>query len=205
MIATALALVGIGAAMVWANTQNRPTALSAGIHTHEADPAALHVRINDLVFVDSTLEGRNVTDGIPYSAALGDDLEVKLWWFNLDSRTHYTASVTLDARSLSTFGEDGTHAALDITVGPGADVEVTTPHPEGLRLVGLNRMDEITPDMDVPVVLAKLCGTVQDGDTSPEGILMRAAGDEGSLAYAAERKENAIRHSGAPVSRCAGQ
>ena len=51
---------------------------------------------------------------------------------------------------------------------------MTTPHPEALRLVGLNRKDEITPEMNLDVVIAERCATTSTEDPSTDKRLRAA-------------------------------
>jgi hypothetical protein len=204
-MAIVLITVGVGSAMVPGPATRRPTTLSAEIRVHPADPSALHARINDLEFVDSSYDGRQVTGGLPYRSAGSTAMEMELWWFNLDRQQHYALTVTLDATALSTFSEDGEHASLAVEVGPGADVTVTTPNQEGLHLTGENRTGAITPGMDAPVVLGRFCGVPQQGDTSPAGKLMRVTNDQTSLAIARAAQKSYLDYHGPAMARCAGK
>ncbi|MBP8927736.1 MAG: hypothetical protein KBG45_02825 [Ottowia sp.] len=101
-------------------------------------------------------------------------ISVQLMWHDITAGLYHHLDFDLDARELSTFGEATHHASVLIVVSPGADVTVTTPHPEALRLVGLNRKDEITPEMNLDVVIAERCATTSTEDPSTDKRLRAA-------------------------------
>ena len=203
-----LAIVGLvliaGAAMSWSFLNKRPTSLSVDIHPHPSALMAMRAIVNGAPVVDSSFRGRSQTGGLAYQSAFGANLSVQVMWFDLEQEQYFFKSFDLDTRELSTFGEDAVHAMVQIEAGPGADLTVTTPHPEGLRLVGLNRMDDITPEMDVPVLLLELCADPREDDPSEDGILMRTMADDISLTRTREQRENWLSQNEAPPSRCAG-
>jgi len=198
----AVVVLAVGGASMFGFLNKRPTSLSLKAHPHPSILAALHVIGNELVLVDSSLRGRSQTGGFNYQSGFGAAVSFDVMWFDVEAEQYYATSFELDANDLSTFGEEGTHASLEITVGPGADVAVTTPHPEGLRLVGLNQMDDITPEMDVPVTLLALCAKRRDADPSRDGILSRVLGDASSMESATRNRDNWLSQNTAPQPRC---
>ena len=106
----------------------------------------------------------------------------------------------LDARELSTFGEATDYASLLIVAGPVADVTVTTPHTEALRLIGHNRRDEITPEMDVDVVIAEFCANPPTKDPSEDGKLRAAEGETSTLEWETLNRDNWLAANAAPPS-----
>ncbi|GEM_PF-5571861 len=193
----------IGAGVTFGFSKNRPTALSIAIRSSTAYPAAMRGILNGVAILESSIRGRSQTGGLYYQSTFGANLSVQMMWYDIINEKFYGKSFELDARRLSTFGEDAIHASLKIVVGPGADITVTTPHPEGWRLVGLNRMDDITPEMDIPVVLFKLCADLLGEDPSEGGVLTRAMSDDISMASAMEKRERWLKSNSLPTPRCA--
>lgn len=109
-------------------------------------------------------------------------------WYDVTADRYWHHDFDLDTRRFSTFGDASDLG--EVRIGPGADITVTTPHPEALRLVGLNRMDEITPEMDVDVVIAKLCANLSTKDPSEDGRLRVAEGETSTLDWARTNRAN---------------
>ena len=168
----------------------RPERLSLDVSAHPSAVAVMHMRINDSQMLDSTLRGRNQTGGAPYNGAFSSKLSIDMMWYDLIEEKFYRSQFDVDAKALSTFGGRGDHASLSVEVGPGAAVTISTPGPEALRLIGLNQMDDITPEMDVPVVFLEGCAPEVPADPSPNGILMRALSDQAGVNRAFEKREN---------------
>lgn len=180
----------------------RPDRVSIDIEPQGSVLAVMRAIVNDLPVVMSSLHGRNEVRSPGYASPFEAKLSVQVMWYDVDTARYYQHDFDLDARELSTFGEAGQHAYVSITLGPGADITVTTPHPEGLRLVGLNRMDDITPEMDVPVTLAELCAAASDTDPSEDHTLRAAMQDSDAVARASLKRDNWLREAQAPAPRC---
>ncbi|MEP3344958.1 MAG: hypothetical protein ABJN34_03810 [Litoreibacter sp.] len=202
LVVVAAVVLAIGGATMFGFMKKRPDRLSLDVRPHPSQIAALHVIGNDLMLVDSSLRGRSQTGGFNYQSRFGAAMSFDVMWFDVAAKQFYASSFEVDAYNLSTFGEEGIHASLKIVAGPGADVTVTTPHPEALRLMGLNKMDDITPEMDVPVTLLELCAEPRDSDPSRDGILMRVMGDASSMEAAKSQNDNWLAQNAAPQSRC---
>lgn len=57
-------------------------------------------------------------------------------WYDITADRCSHHDFDLDTRQLSIFGNDADRAQVQIILRPGADITVTTPRPETLRLVG---------------------------------------------------------------------
>lgn len=188
MAALAALAIGIGGLM-FGLFPKRPDRLSLDVTPHPSVVVVMHMRINDAQMLDSTLKGRNQTGGAPYRSRFGANLATEVMWYDVVDEIFYHAAFDVDARQLSTFGTKGDHAVLNVEIGPGAAVLADTPSPEALRLVGLNQMDDITPEMDVPVILVDTCAVQVPADPSPDGIMMRALASEDAVARALAARE----------------
>lgn len=197
---TVAGLVLAGGMMSKAET--RPSRVSIAVEPHGSVLAVMRAVVNGLPLFDSSLRGRTESRSPDYPNAEDATLAVELMWYDIPAERYYQHAFDLDARQLSTFGDATDHAEVRIVLGPGADITVTTPHPEALRLVGLNRMDEITPEMDVDVVIAELCATPSAEDTSADKDLRRATVDEIAVDEAIFNRDNWLAQNGAPASRC---
>ena len=206
IILAALAVVGLVAAGgVMSMTPKRPNSLSIDIGSHASVLAVMRAIVNGAPIMKSSLRGRSQTGGLAYQSRFGANLSVQLMWYDITEERYYRHEFDLDVRDFSTFGEVAEHAYVKIIVGPGADITVKTPHPEGLRLVGLNRMDDITPEMDVDVVLAELCASVSPDDPSDDKRLRAAMGDDVSVGAATRNRDNWLSTNTAPQSRCGAE
>ena len=194
----------IGIAVMSLAANSRPTSFSIDIEPSPDRLSVLRAIVNGMAVVDSSMRGRLKTGPLNYQSTFGANLAVHVMWYDILDKQFYEKAFDLDVRTFSTFGEEAIHAAVTIVVGPGADVTVTTPHPEVLRLVGLNRMDDITPEIDVPVVLAELCADRLNKDPSEGGILMSSSTNKASLANEMEQRDNWLRQNQAQPARCVG-
>lgn len=180
----------------------RPTALDLQVYSHPSIVAALHVIGNDFRFVDFSLRGRSQVSGFNYQSMFGAKVAFDVMWYDVEAEQFYATSFDINANDLSTFGEEGIHASMRITVGPGADVTITTPQPELLRLLGLNLMDDITPEMDVPVTLLELCAERHESDPSPSKALSGVSQTGTDVLYFKQRRDDWLSNNAAPQPRC---
>ena len=205
--ATRLALAALvlllGAGMSAAFFGKRPTTISFGYASHPLTPAMKRVVVNGLVMADDVIGSRNTTGEIPYKGPFSRTLEVEATWYDILNETAWRVALDIDAAELSTYGTAGTHAEVNLLLGPGADVRVTTPHPDRLRLIGTGRQDEITPEQDVPVIIADYCATALPLTDAIVAKLIDEA-QHVSMDRPMENRENAIRHGRTSGSRCAG-
>lgn len=201
-----LAVVGlITAGGVMSMTPERPSRVSIGIESHGSVLAVMRAIVNGSPIFMSSLRGRTESRSPDYANRFDTTVSVELMWYDITEERYYHHDFKLDARDFSTFDAEGERAQIYIDIGPGADITVTTPHPEALLLVGLNRMDDITPEMDVDVVLAELCARVSAADPSDDKRLRAAMEDEYSLERAIFNRDNWLSSNTAPKPRCGAE
>ena len=204
VIAATVALC-FSAGMSVAFFSKRPAVLGLQVFSHVSAPAVKQMSQNGQVLLRHSLKGRSQSGGVNYKGAFSSTLSHEYHWYDLIEKKGYVIRFDVDAKDLSTFGEEGDHASLKIVSGPGADVTVTTPHPEQLRLLGLNRDAEITPEMDIPVVLTELCAQELDVSDPIIASLSKNIG-EGALARVMEQRKAYLNSTASPVtSRCAAK
>ena len=174
VLAALAALGALSTVGMMSKAETRPSRVSIAVEPHGSVLAVMSATVNSLPLFEWSLRGRTETRGPDYPGPDAATLAVELMWYDIPADRYYQHAFQLDARDLSTFGDRTDHAEVRIVIGPGADITVTTPHPEALRLVGLNRMDEITPEMDVDVVIAELCATTSTEDPSTDKRLRAA-------------------------------
>ncbi|TDT74157.1 hypothetical protein BDE40_2945 [Litoreibacter halocynthiae] len=191
-----------GAAMIFGFGQSRPKSLSLSVHSHVAAPAVKRLVQNGRMVVELSTKGRNEGGPTTYGDRSDDLLQFELSWYDIVAKQTYSAQFELPAKKLSTFGDDKDHASIDIVSGPGADVKVTTPNPEALRLVGLRQTDKITPEMDAPVVLLELCAKPVAA-SQPLAQELAAGVEDWSRDRALEQRKRYLASNPAPRSRCA--
>jgi hypothetical protein len=143
---------------------DRPGTLSLGYASHASTPSVKQMQVNGQMMVRDSVTGRNETGGGGFAHGFTDRMDFRVLWYDFHQQRAWTAEFSVHGRELSTFGNAGDHASLRVQVGPGADVTVTTPNREQLRLIGLGRADELDgpdgrqlPEYLVPVVLRELC------------------------------------------------
>lgn len=198
----ALVLV-LGAGMSAAFLAKRPTVLGFEYISHPLSPATKRVVVNGLVMGDNDISSRSTTGEVPYRGLFSRTLTVEALWYDIVNDTAWRIEFEVDAGDLSTFGTAGDHARLKLLLGPGADVRATTPNPDRLRLIGTGRQDEITPEQDVPVILADLCATPAPRDDPAVARLIAVAGQE-TMERALEIRQFALDAGWGDASRCAG-
>ena len=202
VLAALAALGALSTVGMMSKAETRPSRVSIAVEPHGSVLAVMSATVNSLPLFEWSLRGRTESRGPDYPGPDAATLAVELMWYDIPADRYYQHAFQLDARDLSTFGDRTDHAEVRIVIGPGADVTVTTPHPEALRLVGLNRMDEITPEMDVDVVIAELCATLSAEDPSADKDLRMAMGDEIAVGEAVFNRDNWLSGNAAPAPRC---
>ena len=202
VLAALAALGALSTVGMMSKAETRPSRVSIAVEPHGSVLAVMSATVNSLPLFEWSLRGRTETRGPDYPGPDAATLAVELMWYDIPADRYYQHAFQLDARDLSTFGDRTDHAEVRIVIGPGADITVTTPHPEALRLVGLNRMDEITPEMDVDVVIAELCATLSAEDPSADKDLRMAMGDEIAVGEAVFNRDNWLSGNAAPAPRC---
>jgi hypothetical protein len=202
VLAALAALGALSTVGIMSKAETRPSRVSIAVEPHGSVLAVMSATVNSLPLFEWSLRGRTESRGPDYPGPDAATLAVELMWYDIPADRYYQHAFQLDARDLSTFGDRTDHAEVRIVIGPGADITVTTPHPEALRLVGLNRMDEITPEMDVDVVIAELCATLSAEDPSADKDLRMAMGDEIAVGEAVFNRNNWLSGNAAPAPRC---
>jgi hypothetical protein len=195
----------IAAGGVFAKAETGPSRVSIAVEPHGSVLAVMSASVNGLPLFDWSLRGRTESRSPGYPGSDKATLAVEIMWYDIPSDRYYQHAFQLDARNLSTFGDRTDHAEVRIVMGPGADITVTTPHPEALRLVGLNRMDEITPEMDVDIVLAELCATASTNDPSADKRLNLTLAEAAEVERATFNRDNWLAANAAPPSRCSAK
>ena len=147
-----------------------------------------------------TPAGAQPDRGVAYQSRSEATISVQLMWHDITAGLYHHLDFDLDARELSTFGEATDYASLLIVAGPVADVTVTTPHTEALRLIGHNPRDEITPEMDVDVVIAEFCANPPTKGPSEDGKLRAAEGETSTLEWETLNRDNWLAANAAPPS-----
>ena len=203
VLAALAALGALSTVGMMSKAETRPSRVSIAVEPHGSVLAVMSATVNSLPLFESSLRGRTETRGPDYPGPDAATLAVELMWYDIPADRYYQHAFQLDARDLSTFGDRTDHAEVRIVIGPGADITVTTPHPEALRLVGLNRMDEITPEMDVDVVIAELCAALSAGDPSADKRLNLTLAEAAELESARFTRDNWLGGEDAPTPLCA--
>lgn len=101
-----------------------PDSLGLDVHTDGTTVALIHAAVNGQIWVEGSLGEETRSGGISYDN--GDRLEIELVWHDLLRDRVWRSVVALQASRLPTFADRGVYTALDITLGPGADVTVTS-------------------------------------------------------------------------------
>ena len=143
---------------------DRPGTLSLDYKSHAVTPSVKQMQVNGRMHVRDSVTGRNQTGGVGYAQWYTDRIDLVVLWYDFLEERAWTAEFSVHGRELSTFGNKRDHGNVLVTVGPGADVTVTTPNRERLRLIGTRRLNElndtdgsILPQYRDPVVLRELC------------------------------------------------
>lgn len=202
LLATVFVFLGAGLSMAF--WPKRPSVLGLDISSEPSQPKVMRLIQDGRAVVKQSMRGRVEVGGIDYASVFSSNISYALYWYDLDNAQGYEIAFKVDAKTLSTFGDAGDHASMRILAGPGADVTITTKQPELLRLIGLGREAEATPDMDAPVILSELCATPVGRDHQVIAELSSNI-DEISL-KAANRRRDVWRESGNPIEpRCGGK
>lgn len=137
--------------------KGKPGTLSLSFGSHPAVPAIMQMTLNGRVVVEYSQTGRNESGPIEYASGQGDALDFTVAWYDISDDRGYMAEFRLHASDLSIIGRSG-HAALQIVVGPGADVTATTTNEKAAMLIRERRGAELPSVANEPdIVLAELC------------------------------------------------
>jgi hypothetical protein len=200
LVLGAVALLA-GAAVMFGMSENRLRVLSTDIRSHIAVPSVKRLSLNGREVVSASTRGRSETGAPDYPGRDGT-LTFDLAWYDILEKRAYALTFSVPSSDVSTFGEDGDHGSIAILTGPGADVTVTTPNPDALRLVGLKQLDRITPEMEADITLQQLCATPLDPDDAVAAQLADTV-EDWSLEQAMQNRERWLAENPAPTARCA--
>ena len=198
----------MGAWLLWLD---RPRTLSLGFHSDSSTPSIKQLQVNGHTGLRASVTGRSETGGAGYAHRFTDRIDFSVLWYDLIEERAWQANFSVYGRQLSTFGEKRDHAMLRITVGPGADVTVTTSNRESMRLGGIGRGDDLLgPDQRVlpqyrdPVILRELCATPFPVDDEEIQFMIHRATTEqlGHIKDAFMGRKITIERTGLPEKRC---
>jgi len=190
---------------------DRPGTLSLGYASHASTPSVKQMQVNGQMMVRDSVTGRNETGGGGFAHGFTDRIDFRVLWYDFHENRAWTAEFSVHGRELSTFGNSGDHASLRVKVGPGADVTVTTPNREQLRLIGLGRANELDdadgrplPQYRDPVILRELCARpVPVDDPEIRFMIERATLERAfQIESAIAARERHIARIGLPAPRC---
>lgn len=149
---------------------------------------ALRIEANGRV-IDRISGGRNSSGGTYYKNRFSDLMEFRVLWYDAVETQAWAVDIAVRGRELSAFDPERTQITLAISVGPGADVLVTTSNPNLLRLIHEGRGDDATPEMLEDVVLRQVCATSLPLDDPRIAPIVAAAHDPNdSLSQRVQRK-----------------
>jgi len=174
------------------------TQLSTSVSSPWGDPAILWVRVGDYQLAENRPAGRNIGGGLD----LGSDglLHYDAAWLSFDG-VAWTAQFSIDPTRLTTHEDAGVHGSIRITFGPGADVTVTTPHPEFLKKRGIAPPSGDYADL-IPVLLLESCG-IPLPDNDPRLPVLKSGFDlDYAVTPAIARRDRFLAENPAPQSRC---
>ena len=179
----------------------RPDGIAITVASRAAAPAVKDVLLNRQRVISGVADSMTL-DGPATYASHTDRMTFDMTWLDLVENRVYRRKFDLSAQTLSSRGDDGRFVEVTITTGAQGDLTVTTPNPQALRLAGLDRADEITPQIAAPRIIVELCATPLSPD-HPRGAALRQALDLDTLAGLMVRR-NAWRDGNAIApSRCA--
>jgi len=197
-----------GGLMIWGLWPSRPTALGTDIRSHISTPASLYLSLNGRKIVDGSIRGRAEGGGATYGSRWGDALNWDLAWYDILADRSYRLKFTISASELATLDVDGRDATINILVGPGADIVVTTAHPEVARLIALRMGKELAELKDADsVILRELCAEPMAADDPLTQKLKETSQANGWADQLKESMENRARflsNNEAPQPRCSG-
>jgi len=154
-------VVGFIGYMLWLD---RPRVLGLDYKSHAVTPSVKQMQVNGRMMVRDSVTGRGESRGADYAHRFTDRMDFVVLWYDFLEERAWTAEFSVHGRELSTFGNKRDHAMLEVRVGPGADITVTTPNLEALRLAGTGRGNElhaedgsVLPQYRDPVVLREIC------------------------------------------------
>lgn len=198
-------LVAIAGYAFWVHGQEwlnpRPVTLSMDVDNNPGVPVVRRVEMNGFGFADLRSTDVGDTGGLPYKSRWNNDLEFSLSWIELYNKQAWQAHFTIPVEKLAAIDADRRHVRIKIKIGAGGDLRVATNHSEFLRLIRLQRSNEITDDMRVDVVLEELCAQRLADDDPIRKHLLRGL-DKWAVGSMKKRRDFWILENPLPTSRC---
>ena len=201
-IALVIVLLGASITLARMTIWKRPSGLGSTIVNSYMSPSVIRATLNGMRLVDRDTGGQSAGGGFPYADAFSDKMNFELTWYDILAKKAYRISFTMRAKELSTFGDVRDNAMVDVEMGPGADVTVTTPDPEEMRLIGLKLSEELAAlPQQPPVVLRELCATEVPLD-DPVVKILAGTVEDWSFNRAMDHRQALIEQRGIVTSRC---
>lgn len=135
----------------------RPTVLGTSVRADPLHPVIFTLQINDQQIAAQRSKALNDGGEAPYKNRAQTAFDIDLTWIELLTQNSYRAQISVEGAQLSRFDAKGSHADLGLALGPNGALEITTSHPMRLQYLRQGKDDLITPEMDIPLVLAKTC------------------------------------------------
>ncbi len=201
-----LAAIAVAAVMIWGLWPSRPTGLGTDITSHISTPASLYLSLNGREIVNGSIRGRAEGGGATYASRWGDALNWDLAWYDILADRSYRLKFAVAASELATLDTEKSNATISIVVGPGADIVVTTAHPEVARLIALRKGKELAELQGAdPVILRELCAEpLPDDDPLAQKLKenSRANGWADQLEESMENRARFLGNNLPPSPRC---
>jgi len=161
IIAVILGLLATG--VFFAKTRQKlPGTLGLDVSTDLTTVALMHAKVNGVVWVDGSLRGRNQSGRVRYDQ--GDRLEFELVWRDVLKGKVWRSVVSLKPSELPTFGDKGEHTSVDIILGPGPDVTVTTSSALVMKLIGDRDPEGLAAAPKEKITLIEACAAPASKD-----------------------------------------
>ena len=176
-----------------------PATISSTVAASPVAPAAKRMTLNGVVISERSLQRANQTGGVPYPQ--GGVIEIDVAWLEAESRRAYAATVQVDAARLATFGGRGDHGRLDVLLGPGADVTVTTPAQSELDRAASNAPIDTTTPVAAATTLVATCARRLSG-SDPRVADLAAGIEDFALRRVLRNRDAFLARNPRPASRC---
>lgn len=199
VFATLIACLYLAGPIISEAREKGPETLGLDVASHIVAPAVKQTKVNGQVWVDRSLRGRMQVGEVVYN---NDDLlELELTWLDLQSGTAWRATVGIHAADLPTFGGKGDHAALNVLLGPGADVTITSASAAEMEMIGDRDEQALASTTHERITLVETCAEPLPAD-DPAIAYLQAGYDEPGRSRSMEARDRALSRGEAAHSRC---
>jgi len=183
----------------WLNP--RPRTLSTSLKNHPAVPVVRNLKLNEFTITKLRISDLGETAPISYKNQWSNDLTFEITWVEMFNKEAWYIEFSIPVRKLGTFSPEKQHAVIDIEIGAGGDLLVTTDRSERLSLISQQRSLEITDELNHPIILAELCAQrLPDDDPRREELFL---GFEGWAIRSMQLKHTKwLLENPLPTSRC---